>query len=75
MCYVPVFNSYVTNFFSHNVEMNNKGILLLLLIILVFYPCYARASRRCQCQAGPKSTTATLNGLNQRAVENLRPLF
>ena len=29
-----------------------------------------------QCQAGPKSTTATLKGLNKRAVEyNLRPLF
>ena len=29
-----------------------------------------------QWQAGPKSTTATLKGLNKRAVEyNLRPLF
>ena len=27
------------------------------------------------CQAGPKSTTAMLKGLNKRAVEHLRPLF
>ena len=26
-------------------------------------------------KAGPKSTSATMNGLNQRAVENMRPLF
>ena len=56
-----------------SVLMDNKCMLVLLL--LVFYPCYARASRRCRCQAGPKSMTATPNGLNQRAVENLRPLF
>ena len=28
-----------------------------------------------QCQAGPKSTTATLKGLNKRVVEHLRPHF
>ena len=34
------------------------------------------AAAKKQCQAGPRSTTATLKGLNKRAVEyNLRPLF